>query len=470
MTETMAEPTLGAGSTITSIRQLTDLPVGSVISGRRGNETKIDNDMWSRGADHSRSSREFRPDTYTYTVVSVGNGPAVEPAVGGVVTSEMFGSLPHGTVIRRDRAGVTTTWTRTSGGWDSSGGQSRTPENMRTDLLYRIVSLPAPVEPVDTTIETPMPGTQAAREQGEETLEEFKARFRTTVYAAQQSAGVNRTPVTNALRKLGVETTPTVAPGMPVTIADARLVGELPVGTVLTWGQDPTKFREYALYGKTHNGDMVKMLGGADPDYYTVLRAIIVPGVEAVERTPCSESEHQQIREFMARAWEVGVQAKESQGWCGEYERAMERCGINASVAHEPSRGQTAEQVAALPEGTILRVCLGATSSVLYIRDDSADNPAKTRRLGGSLAGSWAQWGMIPVNEPEQTMSIPVLSPQEMDGMPVGTTVGEGSSRWTRREPNPSLGDNRRCWFSGDYSYRSNQFNITNLRYMVIPR
>lgn len=481
MTTTAEAPALPeVGSRIESHQQLIDLPVGSVISGRFEREVKREDGRWQRPSGDHRAEDSFDMNRYAYRVVSIGGDgttPAVPPAVGSAVTVEQYTTLPVGTVIRRNRPG-SVAWAREEGGWRSSNNTFRTPDRMRRDLSYLIVSLPEPTtppDPVDTTIETPLPET-AEYISTAETLEQYKQRFRTQMFGAQQNSGVNRGPVTAAMRKLGVAEMD-VTPGLPVVMSDHDTIERLPDGTAVAYKTPDDA--QYSVLVK-QNGGLVSALGVNHPDSFDVLKVIQVPGVDGPPEwvtASSSESELDAIRQFMRQAWEVGIEAKRSNSWCGEYERAMERVGINENVLCDPNSGLTAEEVAALPEGTVLRFWgFPATeNSVLYVRDDAADNPARTRRIGGTLPGSWAARGMSVVCEVSQPFRVSVASTAEMDDMPVGTVLQEtantrNGNRWVKSSTGYS-GDTSRFWkLAGDtYGYRSRQFTTSAMSYTLIP-
>lgn len=474
--------TLTAGTILTSREQVADLPVGSVIccDARFGEEQKINQNQWrcvGTGAVRAQSSISPAPQSeFTYRLVRLGapgefEAPATPtvPAMGVSLSShDQMRALPSGSIIT-SRAGRTSYVRDETGFRGESNGRHRTVDSMRTDDFYRVTFVPGVAAEVDTTEQSP---TVAETVGGMETLEQYKQRFRTVVYGSQQGAGVSRTPIDRAMAKMGVGE-PRLSPGMVVCMSDSDLIQSLPLSTVLVVGEDPSDWAKYGVYVRTTAGYVERWIGGFDSDGHAQMRVIQMPGVEAEEWTQAtgSESEREAIKQFKKEAWELGKRAKNDQGWCGEYEAAMSRVGIDETSLFIAEKGLSAEEVAALPQGTILRYLTSNTESVLYRRDDEANNPAKTKRIGGSLGGSWSPDHNVVMWTPDTPMNVSIACVQEMDGMPVGTVIGQASQRWERRSE-AMAGDSRRVWFSqGDtsYGYRSSQFSPTGMSYVVLP-
>jgi hypothetical protein len=163
---------------------------------------------------------------------------------------------------------------------------------------------------------------------------------------------------------------------------------------------------------------------------------------------------------------------KSEQGWCGEYERAVSLAGITRAAADAPSAvSTTAEEVAAMPQGTILRAVHGR-DSVLLLRHDASTNPCKTYRIGGTVDGAWSPTGLAAVWYPGSAMHIPVHSREELRHVPSGTQMREqgGGVFWERR-PSPGNAE-QRDWFErgrmGGYAYRPNDFTVSSMQYTRI--
>jgi hypothetical protein len=253
--------------------------------------------------------------------------------------------------------------------------------------------------------------------------------------------------------------------GMLVHGSDNRLVRRLPDRSILTAGNPLTPLT-HGVYGVDSGGSLTQLLGQLP--YNVALTLEVAQGLTRpdwmdVEAVP---EDRTRIHEFRVRALEIGNRAKVDERWCGTYETAMSAVGIDSTLT-EAVETLTPEQVADLPAGTVLRFREDETS-VLLRRDDAADNPAKTVRIGGTVPGEWASRDLVVVHPHDATdrnMGIKVVSHAEMESMPVGTSIGEanGSRQWTKNTEG--------TWASsGGYgSHRSNAFSLGNLRYTHLP-
>lgn len=469
---TTAEPLVAieVGTIITSREQLTALPVGAVIrydGVSTQHYTKLDTDSWQIRGNEGMAWADHHFTLGGANVVESLPGPVL--SVGDrITTREQLEALPLGAIVQT-RTGRTT-YTREERGLVSTpGGRVRDFSPVRSGSHFLIVHLPgSPAEPEeigDTTEVTPIGGS--------ETLEQYKQRFRTIVYGSAYQSGVSTVPLDRAMEKLSV-VLHNHTPGMHVAYSDSSLMNSMPRGATLEIGRDPSDFNGYAVYGKDQNGGFIRLVGGAGIDEAATLRLLSIPDVEPAEWATAEAGleDREAIRAFMRQAWQLGLKAKSENQWCGEYEAAMSRAGINEAVGSDTEPGLSAEEVAALPEGTYVRFAADASASVIYKRDDRADNPAKTRRVAGSLPGAWIENGMVKLWSPDDRTGLrfSVHSAEEMDAMPLGTVVTDRSSRWTKREPNPE--DTTRAWYAdGDnrYGYRSRQFTVSSLTYVVIP-
>lgn len=398
------------------------------------------------------------------------------PDVGQRLTSEDVVALPSGAVAIYTRTG--TVWTKQSNGfWHSDAGASSSPETMSRragggHLTLHELPGPTPEPPlpeVDTTEETPAVGITLLT-----SLDEVKALFATVALGGQQINGVNYSTVANALEKIKIapDRTPD-GEGAPVCMADQRLINRLPDHTLLVTRTDPDD-EKHSVFQKTPGG-LSLLMGSTDYDHYTLLRIMSRPdGVKVEWSGSESEPQYEAILKFKKSAWKVTRNVKSSTGWCGVLEDVVKRAGVTADIESMDSVPLTAEQIAELPEGTVLKyAAAGQSRSVLYVRDDSADNPAKTRRIGGSLPGSWLRSGAWVARRAEAEVSIQVHSRDEMASMPIGTVIGDGSYRYTKFETNDGDGVRRREWRTVDagrtYIYCANDFSIGSMRYSSIP-
>jgi hypothetical protein len=402
---------------------------------------------------------------------------AVEP--GRVLRYTDLETLPPGTVIERsDGAGPA--WTRTDGGFESPNGSVRSMATMQRrtqEREFRVSGMtPSPVgdQSADTTQQTPSIAPRDAVP-----LDQFKQLFRTTVMGAQQGSDVDRDPVIEALDGLKVpEFEPAV--GMAACVYDYEFLGAMPENTLLATTLDPAA-PNYGVYRKHASNSLTHLLGNPNGyNGYTTLYVVEMPGENTDPPWAGSESEPDKVLEFKAAAWKMAQVVKSKTGWCGEVYQAVRRCGVDASHTRNDSSGHNPEQVAALPSGTVLRYRHGeSVDTALYVRDDTAENPAKTRRIAGTLPGSWAQ-SMVVVHSPGRTMRIDVVSHQELETMPLGTTIADGwYNEWVKVEQ-PQRQPVGHVWRHSRTDrpdpeeaqvlhYRADQFGMGALFYKVIP-
>lgn len=247
-----------------------------------------------------------------------------------------------------------------------------------------------------------------------ETLEQYQQKFRQVTYGTAHRAGVSIPPIDVAMRRLNVAD-PALAPGAWLHHYYAPRL-DVPEGTVirLEHGEGVT------LQGWAGPSQGWIRLAGQAQNQVTAGRIVSIGDDYDVPDWVTREGpEEADIREFQRRAWDLGVAAKAAQGWCGDYERAMEEMGVNGrtiETLNEPTLDP--EAVSQLPEGTILR-----TVETLFVRDDRVSNPCRTRRIGGrSKAGHWSS-EMRLAQQAGADLRILVVSTHEMAGMPVGTVV-----------------------------------------------
>lgn len=492
MTATQETITFTVDQPINTLEELQAVPIGGRIVSQTGARfTRVRAGYQPDGSERVAPFERF--NLYGYNKVhSLPESSESEPARlerYTVLNPDHVDSLPVGTKVLNTSSGRT--WTKTDEGhWLSEENTTATARTMRRRFGYGHVQyvegLPeAPTsdsQVVDTTEQTPL-GRQL-------TLEQYAQRFCTLMEGGHQQAGIGSGYlVERALHdELGI---PKYEPmmGLSVCYTDGSLIAQIPVGSVLVTEGEPgdTHFTAY----RKSEGSLLRILGdGAITGPAVVLIIDSIPDSDA--KAPWvdndgSESELAAIRQFRVKAWTAAMNVKSATGWCGELEQVVYRSGIDRSVGTQDTATEllTAEQVAELPAGSIVRY-MSTTALIenarsrtlktaLYVRDDSADNPAKTRRIGGVLPGSWVPHSMevvyrndATVDPAAQTLAISTTSFSEMDSMPDGTQVGDGSTfyekghvdgavRWTHVGSNNST-----------YVYNASQLGL-NLLYRVIP-
>ena len=375
--------------------------------------------------------------------------------IGQVLTHEQIAALPERSVIRSSRGFE---WVKINGDMIRSlkNGRAVRAEATRPNF-YTLTSLPSSVFLGDTSEETPSEVLS---------LIEFKQRFKTLIEAQAQEHGIARDTIDDTLEAMDCRSAVTEFGhfvGMHVAGSDERLIHDLPEGTILVTGNDPSDWSHFAVLG-VEDGCLNTLLGGETN--HRLLRVHRLPNDPVISVFDRSGSELPEIREFIKTAWEVGWSTKQAHGWCETYEACMGRAGITQPLANAvEAETLTAEQVAELPEGTLLRYIADSSKSVIYRRDDRSQNPARTVWAGGSLSGNWARLGMSVVAQAGEAVRIPVLSYEELEEMPSGTVIAVNEFLYRRRD------DGRWAEISGSGSYvsASHNFCIEETFYVDLP-
>ncbi len=386
--------------------------------------------------------------------------------VGAALTSEeQYRSLPIGTTLITERR---TTWTKIDEDtFESTSGTKRAMSRFNTAGTNHITSVP----PDLTSTENPVEGVKITALP--ETLEQFKQRFETTMWGCTQYQSVSTDSHEQAFRDLGCVSPPVPTPGMTVCQSDFRVIRTLPVGTVLRSSLNPKETNySIARINRQHEWQQVLGTGGGN---FHVWHVLTMPGVEPAPYTTEEWSMEmvEPIFEWTRQAYAVGMRVKSNHGWCETFDSMLHRTGVDREAAENRPRLLTAEQVAELPAGTVLRYTARAGTALL-VRDNRYTNPARTRWLSGSVEGDWAPAGLERVAGATATnLNVPVKSRAEMDSMPVGTVVQDGvgtvvvhdgsraSVRYTKQDNG--------TWLRPDYgAYHSVDLTLARLRYVSI--
>jgi hypothetical protein len=310
-----------------------------------------------------------------------------------------------------------------------------------------------------------------------DTLPIFQQRYRTVTSGAQLRAGVSERALEEAWSRLGLAHDFPLGVGMAVTNNDNRLIGRLPTDTMVALG-DPSResVDSFGVWRKSANGRFTRILGGtAFEDARGRIKVVALPGNPPQPdwlTQPWTRESPAQVQAWLKQAWSVGMDIKSEQGWCGEYERAVALAGITRAAADAPVVMTTnAEEVAAMPVGTILRAVHGR-DSVMVIRHDDSTNPCRTYRICGTVPGAWARSGLAVVGNPASPVRIQVASREELRQVPRGTRISEhGSAMFWERRPSPGNAE-QRDWFErgrmGGYAYRPNDFTVSSMQYTRI--
>jgi len=294
-----------------------------------------------------------------------------------------FHALPPGTTIGT-RAGDRAPFTKGENGlWVSVNTYDRngiSPENNFSLGYMRVLTYPDNY--------TPEPAVPP-------TLTQFKWQFRDYMFAAQEMHGVSFDAVNRAMREL--EVTDDLFPlGVEMFIESSTERERLPEGTIIVSGnpqdvsrsgafiREPSRWRALGLGllrepRRGYSAYVEAMPGSsAPPDWWTEIG---------------SSADEDAVLAFKQRAYQVSMKVKSNQQWCSTLESCISRVGLTPEIMHIRNVGDVRvgdqvnpETARTLPVGTVLRWQSQdhqATRVQWFVRDDSAQNLARTRRVCG---------------------------------------------------------------------------------------
>lgn len=293
-----------------------------------------------------------------------------------------FSLLPVGTVmgpLRRTEERYVKT---ANDMWQSVTSPSRVygPENFDAGGYNHVISYPEGYSPATAK---------------EESIHEYRWRFRNHMLAAQQRHGVSASAVYAGLRTLGCDDA-AMPLGADLPIWNQRDLNRLPVGSLVYTG-DPDHVASFAIWQRTSQGTGWLRVEGsataAQPD--AVRFPFVVIGVAdegGMKYDPPAwmsvTDEALTVTIFKARAWLVGMKTKSAESWCGTAESVLHGVGVNAEcvvAASVPSGYTIGQEVGptaarALPLGTVLSAS-SDTTKYFYQRMENAPVRAGTRRI-----------------------------------------------------------------------------------------
>jgi hypothetical protein len=127
------------------------------------------------------------------------------------------------------------------------------------------------------------------------------------------------------------------------------------------------------------------------------------------------------------------MSVKSDHGWCEVLESCLYRAGIFRRGT-TPDQVVSAQEAAAMPQGTVLRY--EHHGGILWlVRDDAVeDNPARTRALPGSaFVGHWVEDGMTVARAGTGTMRIPVWGTTQFAWLPFNARCERNGNVYTRQ-------------------------------------
>lgn len=456
---TTAERQFTVGQRIESEQMRDTVPIGTTFTDNSGGGG------WSvRDQDGTRylfrEERAMHPMAGTrvdgfLTIASLPEPEPTRPEVGTIIRETAgYEAMPVGATFITPAG---TVWTKIDDARFESGSTGRS-KSIRTISVgrHKIHSYPGESGPAFSMEGEAGEGVESPLTP--EMLAQFKQRFETVAWGSALNAGVETNSIPGAMERLEVpDSTQDIRPGMALWAGDRRLQDALPNGTMLMRGTSysPTVW-------EMRSGSIVRMVGTAD--FLALVTIASIPGVESIDWGTPDADEVQRVHRFKRQAYDLGLAIKRRHSWCGEYERSMLRVGISEQAVANVPTPLSVEEVAALPSGTVLRLAT-TDQSLLVIRDDAMTNPARTRRLAGTVEGDWTRYGLIIVHDVTATrLAIPCASFAEMDSMPVGTRLlYSGDPRWATKDAEG------RWTHRNSYHYRSTDLDLPQSFYSAFP-
>ena len=284
-----------------------------------------------------------------------------------------------------------------------------------------------------------------------ESAASFRWRLRDTALGAGERSSVKIPPIAAMCAEFGASVPYFQVGGIVTSRHD---MAALPQGSVVYAGH-PDKPSYLNVWEVDDGGSLTHVMGPSN--YLGDGRPVTIysiPGVK--ESEPEDPASDEALAKIALRAYRIGKTYQHKQNWCSVFNNCLAGLGINdtmlASVGatmHGPGDVLRKEQIAAMPEGTILwhQWRSGYATFAVYVRDDSARGKAKTRRLfGHDDDGSNTHDLMTVVQTPEEPMAWSV-SGTYAQHFPNGTVLRAGAGQAF------TMDDATRCNITAYYSY-----------------
>lgn len=320
---------------------------------------------------------------------------------------------------------------RTYAGWTDSAGGYHAPEQDWPG--YRIVRVP---------------------DEPSLSLTRYIQQFRTTMLGASIANSISLGNVKPALEAIGCYAIEApVSVGMMVHYSDQETLGEIPDGSILRHGL-PDLWEAQSYY-VVQGYRIQHVLGPLRVHAHDVFEVHSMPdGREPLDWAvqPWDDSMRAELDAFKDRAWDLGLKAKQTHQWCGQYEVAMARMGLTREWADRP-REMTPEQVRALPVGTVLVGWNADDPSqfAFWRRTDDATNEWRVEHVFGELDDDYPSDGMGLTVAQQATVTgtaIRIFNIEQMNALPIGSVLNNNSTQvtkieagWAQRpmQPDPAL-------------------------------
>lgn len=320
---------------------------------------------------------------------------------------------PVGLVLHR--IGTDTRVVRTDAGWIDTGQSYHDPTQDWSPQRYVVEHVPEWQPP---------------------TLARFAQRMVTTTVGAAVANSINLDHVRAALEAIGAMDIETpMSPGMWVHGADRTLLEALPEGTVMLIG-NVNDYSTHSWWGRS--GDRVAhLLGELRMVTHELLLVHSIPGMDGPldwVTEPFDPATQTEFDAFKERAWDLGMKAKQSHQWCGQYEVAMGRLGLTREWRDRP-RPMTIEAVKALEVGAVV-AAYNANDPNQWGMWERVDDDSEwgLQHWLGPVEDDHppAEFGMVAVGGGDTPVRVPHSS--VLDGLPLGTRIAINGSMLTKLE------------------------------------
>ena len=240
-----------------------------------------------------------------------------------------------------------------------------------------------------------------------ESVEAFRWRLRDAALGAAERAGIHTRPVMEMCSAFGAPAPLITVGGVVSSDVDIRT---LPDGTVFYTGH-PDVPQSLSVFERK-DGDNHLLMGGRDRTAGQPTTIYSLPGVKAPE--PNEVADDDTLTRVALRAYRVGKTYQKNNSWCSVFDNCLMGLGITdklfatiGATSKGPGDVVDREAAARLPEGSILwHPWRSGQAFAVYVRDDSARNLSKTRRLHGwNDSGENTHGHMTVVQTPEEPMA-----------------------------------------------------------------
>lgn len=239
-----------------------------------------------------------------------------------------------------------------------------------------------------------------------ESVEAFCWRLRDTALGAAERHGIGIRPVVEMVQAFGAGTPLFTEGGV---ISNRVDLDRMPDGSVLYTGH-PDRPKTMGVF-EVKDSRLTLVMGQRDRQTGQPMTIYSLPAY-----TPSAPevADDETLTQIALRAYRVGKTYQKNNSWCSVFDNCMASLGINdrmlsaiGAITYGPGDTLDRDQVARLPEGSILWwPWRSGQAFAVYVRDDSARNRSRTRRLHGyDDDGAHTHGHMIVVQTPDEPMA-----------------------------------------------------------------